>query len=82
MSATGAMMQRRCFVHGANVLHRRQQSPTFLWARAVRVIILLFRRVENGLVIASAIRGHPVKGLSLADHVRQLSLGGLSLQRG
>ena len=28
----------------------------------------LFRRVEIGLLTASAIRGPPVKGLSLADH--------------
>ena len=51
------------------VLRESRQSPTFpvsgSCARAQNL-----RRVENGLLTANAIRGRPVKGLSLAESAR------------
>lgn len=50
------------------IANNRQLSP-WLGQRERRRVS---RRVENGLLTANAIRGRPVKGLSLADFVRTM----------
>lgn len=46
---------------------RFETIGNFLLAWTVRDRSQCLRRVENGLLTANAIRGRPVKGLSLAD---------------